>query len=293
MEAVAEEKVEFWSAGHRLAGILYHPREVGRRPALIVCHGFAGIKEGFPRPIAQALARAGYLVLTFDYRGFGESEGPRWRLIPDEQVEDVRNALTYLASCEEADPTRLALWGISFGGGHAVRATAADPRIRCVVAQAAVADGRRWLRGLRRNWEWTEFLKRIEADRLQRVRTGVSDLVDPLEIMLPDPETARVYAEVLERFPQRRCRLPLETADRILEYAPDAVVHQVAPRALLCIHAAADVLVPPEESEHLHKNAGEPKRLVMIPDATHFTIYEEPHFQRVLEEGLAWLDHYL
>lgn len=293
MGTFAEEQVAFWSAGHRLSGILYRPREEGRRPALVVCHGFAGIKEGFPRPIAQALARAGYLALAFDYRGFGESEGPRWRLIPEEQVEDILSALTYLAGREEADPTRLGLWGISFGGGHAVAAAAADPRARAVVAQVPVANGRRWLRGLRRNWEWAEFLKRIEAARLERVRTGVSTLVDPLEIMLPDPETARVYAEVLERFPQRRCQLPLETAERVLGYAPDAVAHRIAPRALLCIHAADDVLVPPEESERLFRNAGEPKRLVVIPGATHFTVYEAPHFQRVLDEGLAWLGQYL
>ena len=43
--------------------------------------------------LAKALNAAGYVALVFDYRGFGDSEGPRHRLIPQEQVDDARKAL--------------------------------------------------------------------------------------------------------------------------------------------------------------------------------------------------------
>ena len=63
-------------------------------------------------------------VMVFDYRGFGGSGGEPGRLIPEEQIEDIRNALCYLESRPDVDPSRLGLYGTSFGGGN-VAATAA------------------------------------------------------------------------------------------------------------------------------------------------------------------------
>jgi len=57
--------------------------------------------------VATAFTEAGYVTLTFDYRGFGTSEGPRWRLIPMEEVEDIRNAITFLQSRPEVDKEKL------------------------------------------------------------------------------------------------------------------------------------------------------------------------------------------
>jgi len=66
------------------------------------------------------LTESGYAVLAFDYRGFGESEGERGRLVPAEQMTDIRNAVTYMQTLGEVDPERIGLWGTSFGGANAI-----------------------------------------------------------------------------------------------------------------------------------------------------------------------------
>ena len=53
------------------------------------------------------LTGLGYVVLRFDMRGCGESEGERGNLICLEQVEDTSSALTFLAKHPAVDPNRI------------------------------------------------------------------------------------------------------------------------------------------------------------------------------------------
>ena len=164
-----EETVRFYSGpGYGLAGVISTPdgpREPEGHPGIILCQGYAGLKEALMPAVAARLSAEGYVTLRFDYRGFGESEGPRHRLIPLEQIEDIRNGLTCLGVRDEVDPERLAVWGTSFGGAHATYAAAVDERVRCIVSVVGVGDGERWLRCLRREWEWQAFLQELDEDR--------------------------------------------------------------------------------------------------------------------------------
>jgi dienelactone hydrolase len=266
-------KVSFFSDGHRLDGLLYTPDRIApgeRRAAVVLCVGYTYLKTMVMPDIARALTAAGYVALVFDYRGFGDSEGPRWRLIPSEQVGDARAALTFLADQPQVDPARLATVGISLGGSNAIAAGALDRRVGAVVAIEAIGDGARWLRGLRRYWEWRELEAELARDRVERVRTGQSRRVDPLDIVPPDP-AARAFLEGIYReFPQMRCELPLETADALLEFSPERLVDQIAPRPVLFIHGEEDRLVPADESRSLFARAAEPRRLEVLPGMDHF-----------------------
>jgi len=62
--------------------------------------------------VAERLSDEGFVTLRFDYRGLGEREGPPFRLIPLEQIEDIRNGLSYLGVRSEVDPERLAIWAL-------------------------------------------------------------------------------------------------------------------------------------------------------------------------------------
>ena len=113
------QKVSFFSDGHRLDGLLYTPKELApdeKRAAVVLCTGYTYLKGMVMPDIARVLNAAGYIALIFDYRGFGDSEGPRWRLIPHEQVNDVRAALTFVADQPQVKPERLAVLGVSLGG---------------------------------------------------------------------------------------------------------------------------------------------------------------------------------
>src|SRR3954447_108662 len=285
------EDVSFFSDGIRLAARVFLPgdRQDGeRRPAIVVCQGFGGTMEYNVGPIAERLTGQGYVALTFDYRGFGASEGPRWRLIPDEQARDARHALTYLSTRPEVDPERLGIYGTSFGGGVAIVAAAADPRARCVVSTVGVGNGLHWMQAMRRYWEWVALLERLGGDRRRRVLTGESELVDPDEILIRDPEALAWNQEVLRQYPSRRYQLPLETAEAVIAWRPDQVVGRLSPRALLVIHVGGDRLVPAAQAEELYANAGEPRRLVILPRWEHHDVYQGEPFEAIMTETLAW-----
>src|SRR6266545_341123 len=136
----------FYSDGIRLDADLCLPpdyREGERRPALVSISGYTGLKPLHPARFARTFAPRGYVSLAFDYRGFGDSEGPRGRLVPQEQVEDTRAAISHLETLPEVDPERIVLIGWAMGGGIAIAEAADDPRVRAVVAFNSVADGER------------------------------------------------------------------------------------------------------------------------------------------------------
>lgn len=291
-----ERETTFFSDGIKLAATLYLPdglRKNEKRPAILLCHGYTGIRRGLAATFAQRFCAAGYVALTFDYRGFGDSGGQKWRLIPLEQVRDIRNALTFVSLQQQVDPARVGLFGASFGGANVCYTAGIDDRPKCVVSVVGIGDGRRWLRSLRRKWEWEEFLKRLEQDRAQRVTTGKSTYIDPDEIMLCDPESAQWRIEMGKAYPEMGCQVPLETGERIIEYQPESVVGNIAPRPLLLIHAGRDNLVPVDESQSLYMKAGEPKKLVIIEGIAHHEVYKSEYFERVVTESLDWFGRYL
>lgn len=289
---IETRRLHFYSSGLRLAGVLYLPTSEPPAegwPALVFCHGFTAVKELYLPPLATAVAEAGLAVLTFDYRGFGESEGPPGRLIPDEQVEDARNAITFLQAQPDVDGDRIGLFGTSFGGGIAVGAAARDVRARLVISSVGVGHGGRWLRSMRPYWAWVAFLRELEADRIQRVLHGTSRRVDRSVIAPPDPAAAAAHRAAEAVVPSRMTELPLETAEAVMEWRPEALAHRVSPRPLLVIVAEHDTRVPPEQSLRLFARAREPKSLVVLEGVEHHEVYEPPVRDRLLDAVLPWL----
>lgn len=106
-------------------------------PAVLHAHGNAG-NVGLHFPYTSWLAKQGFAVLLFDYRGYGRSEEPRGRRSRDEFLIDTRAALDFLVSCEGIDASRIAVMGQSLGGAFAL-GVASDPRVRAVVTVSAFA----------------------------------------------------------------------------------------------------------------------------------------------------------
>lgn len=282
-------RVSFYSDRLRIAAQLHAPVTAAGappRPAIVMVQGMVGRKElfGFPR-IAERFAALGYVALTFDYRGVGESEGEPGRLFPLELVEDVRSAVDYLAQQPGVDPGRIALWGTSFGGAAVPHAAALDRRVCAAISIAGFGDGERWLMAGRTAEQRAELARRIEADRRQRVLGGTSLLVAPSELLAADPETVAARARVVGGPPGmdvRTAALTLESVERILEFRPSGVVERIAPRPALFIAAERDVVTPVEGISEMHRHAREPKRLEVVAGITHYEIYEEPHIGRIV-----------
>jgi uncharacterized protein len=288
--------VTFYSEGSKLSGDLYLPpdlRPSDRRAAIVLCHGYTGVKDLYLPDNARVLNAAGYIVLTFDYKGWGESEGPRSRLAPYGRVADVGAALTFLSLQPHVDPERLGIYGTSYGGATVVWVGAVDPRVKCIVSVVGIGNGRRWMRSVRRPDEWYDLLKLAKSDREKRVRDGRSAFVERSQILLPDRQSAELAAAARRANPAAVNDLPLEFIDDTLSFHPEWVVDKIAPRPILFITTDDDRLVPPEESEALFAKAGEPKKLVTLRGFGHYEVYTEPAFGQVMAETTACFGKYL
>ena len=296
---MGKAEIHFFSAGHRLTGYWYPPNASGGKvPGIVCCHGFSGMIEVQMVGIPEALSEAGYGVLTFYCRGIGESEGPRGRVIPWEQVEDIRNAVTYLQTRDEIAPKHIGVFGSAWGCSTGVAAAAVDDRIKCLVGTVGTGDCERWLKSERPRWEWTRFLKRLAEDRKTRVLTGKSTVVHPNEIHIPDRAASEARDRQWNAFIKRSGYegYPLETAEAVIEFKPETLVHRIAPRAVLFIHMGEDVTVPPEESRRMYEKAGEPKKLVILEGRTHYDTFKFTNpevFQEIMSIGIDWYNDHL
>jgi dipeptidyl aminopeptidase/acylaminoacyl peptidase len=291
-----EEQISYFSDGTRVSGIVRTadiPIE-GRRPAIIQGPGWLGLKDAkLYHRYHEALTKAGYLVMIFDYRGFGDSDGNTDVISPALQLEDLINGVTYLASRPDVDPDNIGVFGSGgTGGGNAILLAAADKRVRCVVSQVPVADGADWLHRMRSEAEWYSFLERLEKDRHTRVVTGKSELVHPRgEIMVPTPErrSTNVKGDVDGRIPTE---VQLKSAEEILAYRPIDVVGLLSPVPLLIIAVENDAVTPTDHAVALYENALPPKKLLMQRNTTHYAAYEQ-YGEIVVPEIVGWFDSYL
>jgi len=288
--------VSFYSEGVKLAGDLFLPADVKpgeRRAGIVLCHGYTGVRSIYLPDNARVLAEAGYVVMSFDYKGWGDSEGPKSRLAPYSRVADVQAALTFLGAQPEVDAARLGIYGTSYGGATVVFVAAVDLRVRCVVSVVGVGNGARWMRSVRRPDEYHDLLTRGVADRDKRVLTGVSDLADRNEVLLPDRQSAELGAAARRDNPGAVTQLPLEFVDDTLGFNPEWIVDRIAPRPVLFITTDDDRLVPPQESEAMFARAGVPKKLVVLKGFGHYEVYGGEAFRQVMDETVAWYKTHL
>ncbi|ASR04679.1 alpha/beta hydrolase [Gordonia rubripertincta] len=125
------------------AGSSGSPFEVdGKRPVVVMAHGFAGTKDSGLAPFAQRFAKAGLAVFAFDYRGFGLSGGqPRQQISLERQADDYRAAIVAAKKQPGVDPDRVILWGVSQSGGHALTVSSGRTDIAAVVSVIPLVNG--------------------------------------------------------------------------------------------------------------------------------------------------------
>jgi pimeloyl-ACP methyl ester carboxylesterase len=107
-----------------------------------MAHGFGATRDASLEPYAERFASAGMHVLLFDYRHFGASDGePRQLLSVRRQLQDYAAAVHFAQALAGVDPQRVAVWGTSFAGGHALVTAATVPGVAAAVCQCPMMDG--------------------------------------------------------------------------------------------------------------------------------------------------------
>jgi dipeptidyl aminopeptidase/acylaminoacyl peptidase len=286
------EDVIYHADGERIAAWLYQPDEGGPAPAVVFCPGYTGTRyAAFYQPYVEALTTAGYAVLLGDYRGWGDSEGPRGIIDPRRQTDDLRAGISYLETRTDVDPQRIGILGVSYGGGHATVVNALDARVRAGAAISAVGDGAGFMRSMRREYEWYEFLDRLADERRQQALGAAPTLVHPndeIQVSTPERRATTVKGKVdPSKTPDRT---PLICAQSMLDYAPRRFAAET--RNMLWVCVAEDAVVPASHSRQMFELAPRPKRLVELPGRGHYAAYLE-HFETIWAELDQWFRRHL
>jgi len=293
---------EFDADGTTLRGWVYRPRgQAAAAPAVVMAHGYNCIKELYLDQYAAAIADAGHVVLAYDHRNFGDSDGePRQELDPWVQVRDYRNAITFVQTLDGVDPERIGIWGTSYAGGHVLVVGAIDRRVRCVVAQVPTISG--WQTTLRRIAPPALPGKRDDwnADRLERYKGHppkmVPMVVDPAAGGAASHASADAWdfftgknapEEDKWRFKKWRNEVTLRSLEMYSEYEPGAFIERIAPTPLLMVVGGADVVCSTDLALAAFNRAGEPKRLELFPGG-HFSAYTD-QFERAAAPATDWL----
>jgi pimeloyl-ACP methyl ester carboxylesterase len=130
------------SAGLEINGLAYVASGPGLHPTLVICHGWPGNEKNLD--LAQAVRRAGWNAITFNYRGSWGSPGEfHFVQVP----EDATAVIAWLRRPEVAarlavDTRRIAIAGHSMGGWATARVAATDPTLLGAILIAPADMGR-------------------------------------------------------------------------------------------------------------------------------------------------------
>jgi fermentation-respiration switch protein FrsA (DUF1100 family) len=263
-----------------------------------MAHGYAGVKEQYLDNFARPFAAAGFVVLVFDYRFLGASEGePRQQVLWFEQLRDYRNAITWLALQPGVDAQRIGAWGSSYSGGHVLQLAAFDRRVRAVVAQVpAVSTWDAYFAALpaAQVEQLSAWHALARAQQMTRGEVAYAPVVAPpgQSAVMPQPEAFEWVSRSQAVAPRFENRVTVESLEFGMSYDPTQYIHLIAPTPLLMLIADEDIVTPTPHQRAAFARAREPKSLVVVP-GRHFDPYEGPRHRDYLEPELEWFRRHL
>lgn len=289
------KNLSFYSEGKVLKGNLYLPEnfvEGEKLPIIVLCHGFGGVKELLLPNYANKFAESGFAAFTFDYRGFGESEGEAGRIVPCEQVMDIRNAISFISSLSEIHPDKIALWGTSLGGANALIATAMDKRIKALSVQITFGNGER---------NNTSHMSAEDKEKKENalIKASINAATKnkvlklPLKKILSDEQSSKFFEEYKDLFPEAMATsIPFLTTKYIDEWKPENFYDKIKIPTLV-IGATKDIVNNPKEAQYIFDGLQiEDKKLLMV-EATHYDIYVGENLNLVAKEQIKWFEKFL
>ena len=244
----ADEAVTIQGAGFNIGATLTRPRSAPaatRLPA-IVLHGGSGVSDrdgtvaGIPTlgQLAGALADAGFLVVRYDRRGYGQTGGRSESATISDFADDMRTVAKWLGDRKDVDSKRIALVGHSEGAWVALLTAAREKNVAAVVALAAPSSTGAEL-VLEQQQRSLDATKALPADRAAKVAAQ--------EQLNAAVLTGKGWEGIPEAM-RRQADTPWFQS--FLAFDPSKVIDDVR-QPLLIVHGALDRQVPAAHAERL------------------------------------------
>ena len=289
------EPIRIPSGGEELEALLYLPTTPPPHPFVVMAGGWCYVKELVQPLFAEVFTEAGLGALIFDYRTFGGSSGePRQHIDPWMQIEDYRNALSYLQSRDDVDEDRLAAWGISYSGGHVLILGAIDDRLRAVCSIVPVIDGWDNLRLGHGTVSFRALLAALREARTRLYQTGEQTYIDHQPAQLgavgtfPFPHSRETFKRLRQsEGPGYEGRATAVSTEMLLTYSVRPFLSRLlATPTLMCLAEGDDHTHWDLAAEAFNAIPGMRKQLHVVPRAGHLTLYEDVDVRRTVA-GIA------
>ncbi len=283
------QEVTVPSEGERMSGLLYMPDGPGPHPAVVLAGGWCYVKEVAQPLFAEVFAQAGVAALVIDYRHFGGSTGePRRHIDPWRQIEDYRNAVSYLQALDTVDENRIGAWGISYSGGHVLILGAIDPRVRAVCSVVPVIDGWDNLRLSHGTVSLRVLQQTLDQARAKLYRTGEHTYIDhqPVELgavgTFPFPASRETFARIkASEAPGYEGSATAQSTEMLLAYSVRPFLTRlVSTPTLMCVAEGDDHTHWDLAAEAFEQIPGPRKKFHVVPRSTHLTLYEDVDVRR-------------
>jgi pimeloyl-ACP methyl ester carboxylesterase len=273
--------VDVLSNGTRISATVYMPQvddATLKLPAIAMAHGWGGEAAHLSR-YATKFAAAGFLVVAFDYRGWGTSDsrmvqvrnnaGDGYQLIeykgvvdPIDQAEDYFSVLNWINTHPKVDINNIGLWGTSWSGGTVVYVAARDQRVKALVSQVSPVG---WPDSSQNQWLLTGG---------ERAR-GTRSYPDPFKRAIGSLRGDMIW-ERLALFN------PREDASRLKHCA-----------SLFLVAEHEELFNNDKTALVAHQRIPAPSKYVVIPGATHYSIYDGAGLTTAINEAITWFEEHL
>jgi len=292
MSSSVREDLRIPCGGDDLAAWLYRAEGAGETPCIVLMHGFTATRDEQLDRFCERFAAAGCAALAFDFRHFGASGGsPRQLLDLRRQYEDCDAALAHARGLDGIDGSRVAVWGTSFAGGHALDAAARNPWVAAAICLVPLMDGAVPPPGMTaRKAIWSVVAGLRDSVRAARGR-------DPYLVPAVGPSSGRAVianANAWEAIPKVVPGHSLwrnEVAARIMlrmgRHRP--VKHAPGVRCPLLVQIVEGETVVRNSSAEKAARAAPRGELRHYPSLDHFDVYTPPGFDVVIEDQIAFL----
>lgn len=291
-DKVTVEKVSFKNQYQlNVVGNLFIPKgqaNAARSPAIIVGHPMGAVKEQSSNLYAQKLAEQGFVTLALDLSFWGESEGsPRNAVLPDMYAEDFSAAVDYLGTRPFIDRQRIGVLGICGSGSFVISAAKIDPRMKAIATVSMYDMGAANRNGLKHSQTLEQRKQVIAAAAEQRYVEFTGGKIEYTggTVQELNTDTHPIQREFFDFYrtprgeftptsssPQQTTRPTLSSNTKFMNFYPFVDIESISPRPMLFV--AGENAHSREFSEEAFRLAGEPKELVIVPDAGHVDLYD-------------------
>lgn len=287
--------IRFSSGETYCSAWLYLPVGVERPPVVVLGHGLGAVREMRLDAYSERFAAAGIATLAFTYRYFGDSGGtPRQLMSVRRQLADWDAALDFAKACPEVDGSRVAIWGSSFGGGHAIQVASRHPELMAAVSQCPFTDGLESAAalGVRGSLQITPVVMRDFAARL----FGRAPVMVPIAALPGQPALMNAHDALpgyLALMPKGLAfvnRVAARVIPEIVSYRPGRRTGKIKPPILFCV-SRTDTVTPPERTVAMAGRA--PRGEIKLYDCGHFDFYLGAHFERAVSDQTEFLRRHL